>query len=137
MCHVKSNKKCDFDDLFEFFSTFWNLIHFWPRSFSLNFRKLLIRTIFIFCLVNRSYVSHGIDQKVWFWRSFWIFLNFGNFIHFQPRNFSLNFRKLLIWTIFIFCPVNRSYTCHMESTKKCDFVDLFQFFLTFWSFIHF
>ena len=74
MCYVESNNMCDFVLLFEFSSTFWNLIHIFPRIFSLNFRKLLILSIFIFCLVNWTYMSNLIKQKVWFWPSFWIFL---------------------------------------------------------------
>ena len=74
MCHLKLNKNCDFVDLFEFSSTFLNLIQFWLRRFSLNFRNLLNISIFIFCLVNWTDVSLKIEQKVWFCRSFWIFL---------------------------------------------------------------
>ena len=43
MCHVDSNKKCDFVDLFEF-----------SRS-----GKLLIPSIFVFCLVDWTYVPRG------------------------------------------------------------------------------
>ena len=40
MCHIKSNKKCNFVDLFEFF-IFWNIIHFQHRRFSPNFQKIV------------------------------------------------------------------------------------------------
>ena len=40
------------------------LKHFRSRIFLLNFRKLLILSIFIFCLVNWIYVPRGIEQKV-------------------------------------------------------------------------
>ena len=59
MCHVESNKKNDFVDIFEFSFTFRNFIHFWTRRFSLNFRKLFNLSIFTFCLVNWTYVPRG------------------------------------------------------------------------------
>ena len=39
----------------------WSLIHFWPRRFSLNFKYLLILSIFIFCFVDWTY--SGIERK--------------------------------------------------------------------------
>ena len=119
MCHVESNKKCDF--VFEFSSAFWNWIHFWPRKFSLNFRKLFILSKFIFCLVNWTYVPRRIGQKVWFFGSFWIFiyvLEFNPFLHFWPRRFSLIFGKLFMPSIFIFCPVKWTYVTRIIRTKS-------------------
>ena len=109
MCHVESSKKCDFVDIFEFFSMFWNLIHFWHRRFSLNFRKLLLKYIFIFCLVNWTYVPRWIEQKCDFLDIFGFSSTFRNSIHYWPRRFSLNFIKLLFKFIFIFCLVNWTY----------------------------
>ena len=37
--------------------------HFWPHRFYLNFRKLLNLSIFVFCLVNWTYVPRWIEQK--------------------------------------------------------------------------
>ena len=72
MCYVESNKKCDFVDILEFSSTF-SSIHFWARKFWINFRKLFLLSIFIFCHVNWTRVPRRIEQKAWFCRSFWIF----------------------------------------------------------------
>ena len=70
MYKVESSKKCDFVYIFE---SFCNSIPFWRHRFSLNFRKLLILSVFIFFLVNWTYVPCWIEQKVWFCRSFCIF----------------------------------------------------------------
>ena len=104
---MESNKKCDIVDIFEFSSMFRRIINFWPRRFSLNFWKLLALLIFIFCLVNWTYVSRWIvcdfDDIFEFSSMFW------NLIHFWCRRYSLNFSKLLILPIFIFCLVNWTY----------------------------
>ena len=67
-------QKCDFIFIFEFSSTFRNVIHFWPRTFSLNFRKFFILSIFIFCLVNCTYMPCKIEKICDFVNLFWIFL---------------------------------------------------------------
>ena len=103
------NKKCDFINVFEFFSTFWNSIHFRPRRCSLNFRKFFILLTFIFCLVNQTYVSRVIEQKCDFVNLFEFYSTFWNLIHFLPRRFSLNSRKLLLKFMFIFCLVHWIY----------------------------
>ena len=105
MSYVESNKKCDFGDILKLnsylasqiftklqkiiakiqiyilpckldlcatlnrtksviLSIFWNFIHFWPSIFSLNLKKMLILSIFIFCLVNWTYIPRRIEQKV-------------------------------------------------------------------------
>ena len=115
MCHVELNKKCDFV-IFYFFSTFWNLIHIGIQKISLNFRKLLILSIFIFCFVNWTYVprrikTYGFIDPFKFSSSFW------NPIHFWPRKFFLNLRKLLILSIFIFCLVNWTYVIRRIEQK--------------------
>ena len=94
MSHLESNKKCDYVHLSEFASTFWSLIHFWPRTFSLNFRKLVNISIFIFCLVNWTYVPRWIEQKVWFCRYFWIFLYVLEFNSFLASQIFTKLQKI-------------------------------------------
>ena len=61
----------------EYFRYFWIFLYvlelnsFWPRRFSLNFKKLSIPSIF--CLVNWTYVPRGNEHKVWFCPYFWSF----------------------------------------------------------------
>ena len=101
MCHVESKKNCYFVDLFEFFFTFWNLIHFWPRRFSLNSRKLLILSIFIFCLVCWTYMPRELNKMYDFVDIFEFSSMFWNLIYFWPRRLSLNF-KIIVNSINIY-----------------------------------
>ena len=64
MCHMVTNKKCDFVDLNSFLVS---------QIFA-TLQKLFILSIFKFCLVNWTYVPHGNKQKVRFWHFFRIFL---------------------------------------------------------------
>ena len=106
---MKSNKKCDFVDLFEFSSTFWNLVLFKPRKLLMNFRQIFDLRMFTFYLVNWTYVPREIEQKVHFLDLFKFSSTFWNLIHFRSRKFWLNFKKLLLKFIFIFCLVNCTY----------------------------
>ena len=94
------NKKCDFVDIS---STFWNLIHFWPHRFTLNFRKLLILLIFILFFGNWTYVQREIKHKVWFCQFFFKFsTTFWSVFHFRSRKFSQYFYAInIIWMSII------------------------------------
>ena len=80
MCHVELNKNCHFVDMFEFYSTFWNLIIFIALHI---FTELHI----FFCSINIYILPCKLDlcvtwnrSKVTFCRSFWIFWNFFHFL---------------------------------------------------------
>ena len=118
MCHVESNKKCDFVDIFEFFSTFWNLIHFWPCRFSLNFRKLLLKSIFIFCLVNWTYVPRWIEQKVWFCWYFWIFLYVLELSSFLVSQIFTILYKIVKFINIYNLPCNLDLCAKLNQTKS-------------------
>ena len=115
---------------FTFFSTYWNVINIQPEKFSQTFRKLSILSIFMFCLVNWTYALCEIEQKV---RFLFFSSTFWNLIHFWPHRFSVNFRKLTILSIFIFCLVNWTYVLRKIEQK----VWFFTFSTTFWNLIHF
>ena len=114
MYHVSLIKKCTFVEFLKVF-----------------FRKLFNLPILIFCHVNWTYLLHGFQQKVYFSRflkSFLLF--FWSIIHFRLCEFSLNFRKLFILLIFLFCLVNWTYVPR-KFDQKCTFIEFLRVFYCF------
>ena len=136
MYHVKSKKKWDFVDIFEFFSTFWNLINFQPRWFSLNLRKLLILLILIFCFVNWTYVPCRNEQKVWFWRSFRIFLYILKLYSFSASQIFTKLQKIVVLPIYIL-PCKLDLCTTWNRIKSMILSIFFEFSSTFLNLIHF
>ena len=128
LCVTWTWKNCDFVDLFELSYRFWNFNHFWLRKFSLNFRKLFILSICMFYHANWAYVSRGIEQKVWFCRSFWILL-YVLALNFRPCKISINFRNFFVLLIFIFSLINWTYVPRKIEQKLWYYRSIWIFFL--------
>ena len=130
MCHVKLNKKCDFVDIFEFSSTFWNFIRF---SASKVFTKLqtIVYYVNIYILPCKLDLC---DKKLDFVNIFEFSSTFWNIIHFLPRKFSEN----CIFYLYIYILPCKLDLCDTWNwTKSVIFVYLFEFPSTFWNLIHF
>ena len=124
MCHVKSNKTkvwfCRYFWIFFYVSEFNSFL---TLQISLNFRKLLRKSIFIVCLVNWAYVSRWIEQKVWCCRYFWIFLYVLEHNLFLASQIFNKHRMFFILSI-LNCLVNWTYVPHDIYSVRCHFSTL-------------
>ena len=100
MCHVESIKKCDLSIFLNFPLRFETKLIFGLAD------RQFYQYLYILCLVNWTYVNRWIEQKMWFYRYFWIFLYVSKLNYFLVSQISLIFRKFFILSIM--CLINES-----------------------------